>query len=140
MSKILGCFGCLVFLVSVLFLIVVIGDFFEEGGIDSPSVMLAFAVFFLGTAIGGAYLAKRKLFPGRRFIREPEASPEQIILELALHNNGRLTIAEIAAKTSLSVAQAKVEVESLCRQGVAEVSIGEQGDVYYIFAGLGPDE
>ena len=138
MNKVLGIFGFLVFLLSVLFLIVAGGDVFDEDGFESPSVMVGFAVFFLGTAFGGAYLAKRKLFPGWTLIRKPKQSAEQIILELALGHNGRLTIGKIAAKTNLSVAEAKAEIESLCRQGVAEVSFGENGEVSYVFAGLGP--
>ena len=139
MNKVLGVFGFFVFLVSVLFLIVVVGDVFDEDGLESPGVMVALAVFFFGTAFGGAYLAKRKLFPGWKLIRKPKQSAEQIILELALSNNGRLTIGEIAVKTRLYVAQSKAEIEALCRQGVAEVSFGDDGEVSYVFAGLGPE-
>ena len=69
---------------------------------------------------------------------QPELTPEQTILELALASDGTLTIAEIAACSNLSVSDAKTEIEALTKAGVASVEFNDEGDVYYRFAGLTP--
>ena len=54
--------------------------------------------------------------------------------------DGTLSIAEVAAHTALSVAEAKDGIEALTRQGIASVEFNETDDVFYRFPGLDESE
>ena len=113
MAKLLGVFGFFMALSSLLFITVAIGDLIAGDSETPPNVLVGIVVFFLGLGAGGLYLVKRQFYPQAPQDHQPAKTPEQTILDLALDNDGRLTIAGIAAKTHLSVSQAKEEMDAL---------------------------
>ncbi len=136
MNKFLGLLGGLVCLFSLMFVAAAIGDLAGGDTETSTGVLVGLLVFFGGTAFLGGYLARKKLFVSGDEAREALRGHEQTILELALAQGGRATVAGIAAKTDLTVAEAKAGLEALTRQGVAEVAFDADDDVYYQFPGL----
>ena len=103
---------------------------------DFPDSLVFVAAFMYGIiSLTCAYAARKLLKPVDPRVKETRTH-EQMILDLALHSNGTLSIAEIAAQTPLSVAEAKQGVEALTREGVASVEFSEEKDVFYRFPGL----
>ena len=113
-----------------------IGDLISGGGDTEPGILVGLVIFFAGTALASGYLAKRKLLGSRSIIEDTAHKHETIVLELALKHDGRLTIAQIAALTPLSVDDAKTALQQLSLQGVAELEFDAQGDIFYAFGGL----
>ena len=111
-------------------------DTLFEPGQESFGIFLGLAIFF-GVVSWQSYKLSKKLFadPSHEPIEDPRAT-EQIILDLAAATDGTLTIGEIAARTRLSVTEAKDGIEALTREGVAAVEFDEKQDVYYRFPGL----
>ena len=105
---------------------------------DSPGLMFGMMIFF-GAISWGSFKVSKNLFSPPNpegYVPPVEMTHEQQILELAMATDGTLTIAEIAARTPLSVADAKAGIEALTREGVASVEFDEKQDVYYRFPGL----
>ena len=105
---------------------------------DSPGLMIGLMIFF-GGITWGSFKVSKSLFSAPKpegYVPPVELSHEQQILELAMRTDGTLTIAEIAARTPLTVADAKAGVEALTREGVASVEFDEKQDIYYRFPGL----
>ena len=98
----------------------------------SPGFLLANCIVNLVLCLVSFLFARRLNRPANRDKR----SHEQIILDLAQASHGTLSIAEVAAHTALSVAEAKEGIEALTRQGVASVEFNEKDDVFYRFPGL----
>ena len=114
--------------------------FVHEDGFGEDSKL----IFVFGLAVntllclGTGFLAFKLL---RTKGSPPETrTHEQIILDLAVSSHGTLSIAEIAARSPLSVAEAKQGIESLTVQAVAFVEFNEQEDVFYRFPGLGQQQ
>ena len=137
LRKIGGFFAGYVCLVSVL-LLCAAGGGLISGGEDAPGLMLGVMIFLGAIAWGSFKLSKRLFAPPRPegYVPPVEMTHEQQILELAMRTDGTLTIAEIAARTPLTVADAKSGVEALTREGVASVEFDEKQDIYYRFPGL----
>lgn len=102
-----------------------------------PGVLVGLLIFFSGTALASAYMAKTQLTDGGRTEKLEAHHHETIILKLAMQHNGRLNIAQIAALSPLSVNDAQVAIKTLTTQGVAELEFTADGEVFYLFAGLG---
>ena len=137
LRKIGGFFAGYVCLCSTVLLFTA-GVGLMAGGEESPGVMVALMIFFGGISWGSFKLTKT-LFSEPKvegFVEPAELTDEQRILELAIASDGTLTIAEIAARTPLSVAEAKAGIEALTREGVASVEFDEKQDIYYRFPGL----
>ena len=110
-------------------------DAYQGFGVDADAILLIGLIGNLMFCLGGALVA-RALLTSKKSDKDARTS-EQIILDLAVHSNGTLSIAEVAARTSLSVAEAKTGIEALTVAGVALVEFNEQDDVFYRFPGLG---
>jgi hypothetical protein len=99
------------------------------------------AMFFL-VGVGGFSVAggRRMLVDGAKgpkAIGPGEASdPESIVLALAAQGGGRVTVAEVAAKSPLTIDEASETVESLTRRGMADAIVTEGGVVVYQVRGL----
>ncbi len=103
---------------------------------DDTSVGLTMLAFFGATGIAGLGVLIATLRPkGAK-----AAEREQLVLKLAEASGGRITIAQIASQTSLSVAEAKESLEELARQGVAEVLFDDDGAIVYELKGLGKQD
>ncbi|MCY1046858.1 hypothetical protein OV208_36475 [Corallococcus sp. bb12-1] len=123
-------------------------DNLRRGTTDSTVLGLILAtVFVLGgrALIRSARRAKMPAEPGE----EPAVAPlpamsrrdiERTVLTCAKQHGGRVTIAEVAAESSLSFTEAKTVLEELSRAGACTVDVTEQGAFIYEFSGLMPRE
>ena len=114
-----------------------IGDLVTGTPDTEPGVLVGLLIFFSGTALASAYLAKTQLTDDGATEKLEAHNHETIILKLAMQHNGRLNIAQIAALSPLSVNDAQVAIKTLTTQGVAELEFTADGEVFYLFAGLG---
>lgn len=69
-----------------------------------------------------------------------EQEKQSLVLKAAKQNNGRLTIAEVAMDTTLSLDESKSILESMCTEGIAELQITDGGSLVYVFTGLLTDK
>ena len=103
-------------------------------------------LYLLGFAVAacvGSYLARHAL-RGLMDLRTPpeHSSPAprspfagQVML-LARSTKGRLSASEVAAATSLSVAESHRVLRSLVKEGAADIWITDEGGVVYVFPEL----
>ena len=59
-------------------------------------------------------------------------------MRLAAKRHGSLTVAEVVAHADLDAASAERKLDDLCRRGLAEHRVTDDGDVVYRFQGA-PD-
>ena len=135
--KIGGFFAGYVCLCSAVLTCAAAGDMLA-GDEESPGLMAGMMIFF-GVITWGSYKLSKSLFADPTNTGDKplaKKSHEQQILDLAIMSDGTLTIAEIAAHTPLSVAEAKAGIEALTKEGIASVEFDEKQDIYYRFPGL----
>ena len=93
---------------------------------------LAFCTLGLGLAFaaaGGALLSTA--LRARR--RQREEAIEAEVLRVALSRDGRITAAEVAMATELSLDEAQGYLERLARSGMISVEVGANGMLIYSF-------
>jgi hypothetical protein len=61
---------------------------------------------------------------------------ERVLLQFIKSKCGMITPIEIASESSLSMDQAKKELDNFCLQGAAEMRITEGGEIVFIFGGF----
>ncbi len=132
--------GWTICLLSSFFVVAAIGDLVKGDGKTSPSVLVALLVFFSGTAFAGFRLARSGSQKAAEAAARQAALEDQRLLNAADANGGRLSLAEAAAHSGLSVARCKELLKRLTAEGAAEVEFDPDGNVLYHFPGLGrPD-
>ncbi|RKH36554.1 hypothetical protein D7Y13_00150 [Corallococcus praedator] len=123
-------------------------DNLRRGTTDTTVMGLILATVFV---LGGRALiraAKRAKLPAGpaealAVAQLPVMSPrdiERAVLTCAKQHGGRVTIAEVAAESSLSFTEAKTVLEDLSRAGACTVDVTDQGAFIYEFSGLMPRE
>jgi len=134
----IGALGIVLFLVSVLFAVVALGDLRTGGspGTD-PAGSLGVAVFFLLLAACGAWMAADNIWRPRR---AATMALEERILALAEARQGLLTVDEVAMACHLSVARSKAALDRLAAAGGAEMRSTGRGVLVYAFAGFLSDD
>ena len=91
-------------------------------------------------ALGGWLLAIERR-RARALAARTDADDERGLLRLAASRGGHLTALEVAATTSIDAARAERLLDGLCRRGLAEHRIAEDGSlVYRVRALLSPEE
>jgi hypothetical protein len=157
MRQIFWAVGAGVVLVSALFGVMFAGDLITHSGTTEPPVLAGLVVFFLGTGLAGAYLCWRMMRPSGSdpipgFVQtwtnrpkaaspDTEAQRERRILAFAETEHGRVTVPEVAAHCRMTVAQAKVDLDRMVVQRVAELQVTDKGVLVYVFPGfLSEDE
>ncbi|RKG93319.1 hypothetical protein [Corallococcus terminator] len=123
-------------------------DNLRRGTTDSTVLGLILAtVFVLGgrELIRSARRAKLPAEPGEVLTMAPlpamsRRDIERAVLTCAKQHGGRVTIAEVAAESSLSFTEAKTVLEELQSAGACTVDVTEQGAFIYEFNGLMPRE
>ncbi len=115
---------------------IIVGNFLLFGGLvnyfdgkETFGGFLAFG-FFIGVLpiAGGAWLiyAAKKNSAQRKL-----KNSEQEILKLAMKSNGRLTAAQVATFTSLSLEDADNKLKELQERGIFILKITEEGEIIY---------
>jgi hypothetical protein len=139
-------------------------------GKTDPPIYVGLIVFFGGLTAAGAYLAWRMLRPrpasagaarpgaepttsgqrggGRRGAGSPpaptppanEAERERRVLRLAEQEHGRVTVPEVAARCTMTIAEAKAELDRLVLNEIAEIQVTATGVLVYVFPGFLSDK
>ena len=163
-----GALGIVVALIGALFFAFFATELARGGnGRTEPGVYAGLIVFFGGLMASGAYLAWRMLRPrpptsgearptggqdgaprperdgGRGGSAAPPSTPaerERRVLRLAEHEHGRVTIPEVAARCSMTISEAKTELDRLVLHQVAEIRVTASGVLVYVFPGFMSDE
>lgn len=63
------------------------------------------------------------------------AERERVVLQLAAHHHGALTVLEVVANSALTLEQAKAALDELNLQGVNQMDVSEAGVIVYRFPG-----
>lgn len=137
LNNLMGTLGVCVALVSVLFLVMFVGELIW-GSKTEPPVLVALVIFFLGTGAAGAILA-RNCFRARAGSSAPvlsEFDREQRILDRAKAVGGRLTVAEVAADCDLGLEDSKRILDHFVVNGAAEMLVTDDGILVYRFPGF----
>jgi hypothetical protein len=96
-------------------------------------------VFLLGTGSAASYGAFRALRSGSPPAAPPAADATRVILALAAQEGGRVTLAEVVAKTPLGLEQAREALDELSRRNMASSIVTEDGvELFQIKGLLGP--
>lgn len=134
----------LVFLIGIVLigfgLLIIAGSIVDltDGKESDISLGGTIALVFLMGVIptGGGFWLCRRSVKAPRARRESTDELENKILRLAKKRNGSLTPLELAMETSLSVEEAKQQLESWANQGVVTIKISESGALIYHFTGM----
>ena len=133
MRGLMGCFGLVLTLCSVPFVIMAIDDIIAG---QDVGVAAAMGFFFAGTAAAGGWVARRTLQNKPPPKQIAPAIKEQQILALAAGMGGRITVSEVALRSGLSIDESRVELDKMVNKGVAEIFVTDDGAQVYHFAGL----
>lgn len=139
-------------------------------GKTEPGVYAGLIVFFGGLTAAGAYLAWRMLRPqpatsgaarpgagqtgparrpgNPRGSGQPGSPPppanqaerERRVLRLAEQEHGRVTVPEVAARCTMTIEEAKTELDRLVLHQVAEIQVTASGVLVYVFHGFLSDK
>lgn len=129
-----GGVGVVLFAFSAMFCVFTIGDIVAGG--EDAGVAAGLLVFFAISGGAGAWLARRMFGGPPRDHHAEKIEREQAVLRLAAATDGRLTVAEVAARCGMTVEDGQATLRELAIQGVAESEIGEGGSLEYVFPGL----
>ena len=131
----MGCLGLFVLANSAFFVVAALANLIAGDSETEPGVILGLLVFFALTGYGGYWLYRSS---GKK---PPNPNPpEQRILALAEKNQGRITLAEVVLYCDLKTEEAREQLKSMVRQGLAELHVSEGGEEVYAFGGLMPEE
>jgi hypothetical protein len=98
------------------------------------ALLFAFVVFCVVPVALGALLLRGS---GERRPRELEARQawDSELMRLAAKRHGSLTVAEVVAHADLDAASAERFLDDLCKRGLAEHRVTDDGEVVYRFQG-----
>jgi hypothetical protein len=128
----LGCLGLGLAIASAPFVVFAIG-----GLVDNTVTSAALLAFFGATGYAGYRVAQKNLFappPARPAL--PAAVVEHRVLEHAAGHGGRITVAELALKSGLSIDDSRNALDEMVRKGVANVLVTDDGATVYDFPEL----
>ena len=113
-----------------------VGLLLNMGGPASAAVMvLSFLLFSAAPIYGGVRLLRN---PGERAraLQAANQAWESELLRLAARRDGSLSVAEVVAHADLDAVQAEARLDEMCKRGLCEIRVTEQGVVIYRFAAL----
>lgn len=122
--------GCLI-LFGVMGLGVEI-DNLTSGTSKRPILGFALGIGFCAAGAGVLRVAKRRALRAQHAAAKVR---EQLVLRIARAHSWRLTPAQVAADSDLTVAEATEELDRLAKHGACELDFGENTPVIYRFAG-----
>jgi len=134
----IGCVGLGTTVLAVALLATIVVQIITGAQQDVAGAVGASVCMMMTAAIGGAmgWYGYRGMF-GEQPV---PADFEDQLLDLADRENGRVTVAMVAADTDLSMQRAEALLTRLTEQGLVRMEVGADGDYVHIFPGLGDDE
>lgn len=140
MRTLLGILGVVVALFSALFVVGAIFNLLSPDPAGGLGGQIFALIFFLVPGLLGAYLAWQNLRPRPTRPRLTERDREQLVLDLADAQGGRVTVAQVAARCDLGIDEAKAVLDRMAVHGVADLQVTDEGGLVYVFRGLGLGE
>lgn len=106
---------------------------------DGPVVNVMLTLFFGGVA-GACFKMAHWGFknPKPQTLVDDQDVNKQIrlILNLAQTSQGNVTLLEVAAETGLTIEQSRKQLEELVTQGIAQMTLDDEGVILYSFPDL----
>jgi hypothetical protein len=140
MRKGLGVLGVVSSLFSLMFVVFAIADLIGGNDKTGPDILIGLLVFFAGTCIASAFLARwgfqASKPPGLELGKDESIRQ---ILRMAQHQQGELSLLEVAAETQLSIDQSKELLEDLVASRLAQMHIRQDGVMLYVFPEFRPE-
>ena len=112
-------------------LFVGLGVLLNTGQREFFKLAFAFAVFGVLPVLGGLRLLRPKAAP---LAADADRAWEAELMRLAERRGGALTVAEAVAHGDLEPARAESLLDGLCRRGLAEHRVTDDGQIVYAFA------
>jgi hypothetical protein len=130
-------FGIALIVINLTLAVAAVGNLVSGKAASNVGGTIGALILFVGCAVCG-YMMPRA---GRRSSSGPEPphsdfEREQAILALADSNDGRLTVAEVAAHCHLGLAVSKKSLDRLVVDRVADVRVADNGTLVYVFPGF----
>lgn len=120
-----------------MFVVMAIADLLGAGARDTETgVAVALLVLFSGVGYGGALLFRSGRRSARLAARAGAEALERRVLDFARAHDGRVTLAEVAEACDVPVTEAKALLDALTKQGVADLTMTDQGILVYRFSGF----
>jgi hypothetical protein len=111
-----------------------VGVLLNVGGPHSGGVLLfSFAVFSVAPACGGWWLLREAVGRAKALLAADRAWDSEL-LRLAERRAGSLSVAEVVTYADLDAAEAERRLDALCRRGLCELRVTNDGVVVYRFA------
>ncbi|MFA5511138.1 MAG: hypothetical protein WC313_01705 [Candidatus Kapaibacterium sp.] len=106
------------------------------GGLFSNDIIMAelgTLIIFLPPVLGGYFLYKNT---DKRIKIIEQNSIEDIVLNLASANNGKLTVNKLAGNTHFTIDRSKEILDEMVEKGTVQVEVNNEAVVEYYFRGL----
>jgi hypothetical protein len=113
-----------------------VGVLLNLGGPHGAGALLLSFLLFAAAPVGvGLWLLWH---PGAqlRALQSANQAWESELLRLAARRDGSLSVAEVVAHADLDAAQAEQRLDDMCKRGLCELRVTEEGVVVYSFAAL----
>jgi hypothetical protein len=132
--------GALIVLGSVAMVIEAAGELIRGNSKTEPGVLVAIIALFVGFGYCGVWLIRSVARAARRDAGAAPLTPEQRILALASTEDGRVTVAEVAATCHLDLDEAKQELDKLVLKDAARMEVTDEGVLVYELVGFLSDD
>jgi len=134
MHRILSWIGMGIAIISFVLVLGGIGAM-VEGKEDSS--MIIGIILFLSGVIGGFWMYRSN---SRKWKNKLAEEREQKLLGMIAAGGGRITPAEVALQTRLSLEKSKAALDELCVKGMGQLNLTEKGNMVYVFEGFLSEE
>jgi len=115
---------------SAFFVAAAVGELFTGPSDTRPEILWGLFIFFSIAGLSGLYLCMNNFFKDRRKKREQK---ERLVLKFITEKKGRVTPVEIAAETTLLIDEVKKILDTLCDNGMGQLTVTENGGIVYEF-------
>jgi hypothetical protein len=110
-----------------------VGILLNLGAHPLGALLLSFLLFSAAPIGAGVWLLRR---PGEQALTLDAANRawESELLRLAARRDGSLSVAEVVAHADLDAAQTEQRLDEMCKRGLCELRVTEEGVVVYRFS------
>lgn len=111
-----------------------VGVLLNLGGPHGAGALLLSFLLFGAVPLGAGLWLLRSRGASLRALQSANQAWESELLRLAARRDGSLSVAEVVAHADLDAAQAEKHLDDMCKRGLCELRVTEEGVVVYRFA------
>lgn len=111
-----------------------VGVLLNLGGPHGAAALLLSFLLFSAAPLGAGVWLLRTGGVSRRALQSANQAWQSELLRLAARRDGSLSVAEVVAHADLDAAQAEQCLDDMCKRGLCELRVTEEGVVVYRFA------